>query len=121
MNSFFSKTSSAHNLSLWFCRQGFKWVFIVVKKSVAKSHSAQLVGIADALGDPPFGLLHHLSALAFNMFAFWIIGQYSTTSQNCSATHRLLHFISNLIFPFRAQHTGTKGETVGLSATRLMD
>ncbi|KAG5606263.1 hypothetical protein H5410_027755 [Solanum commersonii] len=33
-----------------------------------------------------------------------------TASQNYSATCRLLHFIANLIFPFRAQHTGTKGD-----------
>ncbi|KAG5595621.1 hypothetical protein H5410_036853 [Solanum commersonii] len=30
--------------------------------------------------------------------------------QNCSATHRLLLFIADLIFSFRAQHTGTLGE-----------
>ncbi|KAG5571720.1 hypothetical protein H5410_061486 [Solanum commersonii] len=35
---------------------------IVVKYCAAKEHSAQLVGIADALGDLPFGLLHRLSA-----------------------------------------------------------
>ncbi|KAG5572260.1 hypothetical protein H5410_062026 [Solanum commersonii] len=33
------------------------------------SHSARLVEIADTLGDPPFGLLHRLSALAFSIFA----------------------------------------------------
>ncbi|KAG5600295.1 hypothetical protein H5410_031665, partial [Solanum commersonii] len=44
-------------------------------KSVLRiSHSAQLVGIPDSLGDPPFGLLHPLSALAFNIFTSWIIG-----------------------------------------------
>ncbi|KAG5580519.1 hypothetical protein H5410_051146, partial [Solanum commersonii] len=37
-------------------------------------YSAQLVGITNALGDPPFGLLHHLSALSFSIFAFYIIG-----------------------------------------------
>ncbi|KAG5595620.1 hypothetical protein H5410_036852 [Solanum commersonii] len=30
--------------------------------------------------------------------------------QNCSATHRLLLFIADLIFSFRAQHTGTLGK-----------
>ncbi|KAG5631224.1 hypothetical protein H5410_002941 [Solanum commersonii] len=38
-----------------------------VKKCDAKDHSAQLVGITDALGDPPFGLLHRLSSLAFRL------------------------------------------------------
>ncbi|KAG5572256.1 hypothetical protein H5410_062022 [Solanum commersonii] len=75
-----------------------------------RSHSTQLVRIVDTLGDPPFGLLHHLSALAFSIFASWIIGQHSTALRNCSATHRLLHFTTDLIFSFRAQHTGTKGE-----------
>ncbi|KAG5599839.1 hypothetical protein H5410_031209 [Solanum commersonii] len=48
-------------------------VFIVVKKYVAKDHSVQLVDIVDALGDPPFGMLHCLSTFAFSIFAFWII------------------------------------------------
>ncbi|KAG5571258.1 hypothetical protein H5410_061024 [Solanum commersonii] len=39
-----------------------------------------------------------------------IIGRYSTVSWNYSATRRLLHFIANLIFHFKAQHTGTKGD-----------
>uniref|UniRef100_M1DSV9 Uncharacterized protein n=1 Tax=Solanum tuberosum TaxID=4113 RepID=M1DSV9_SOLTU len=58
---------------------------IVSMSCVAKDHSAQLVGIADALGDLPFGLLHRLSTVAFNIFVFWIIGRYSTALQNCSA------------------------------------
>ncbi|KAG5571552.1 hypothetical protein H5410_061318 [Solanum commersonii] len=62
----------------------------VVKRCAAKDHSTHLVGIADALGDLPFGLLHRLS--------------------NYSATRRLLIFITNLIFSFRAQHIGTLGE-----------
>uniref|UniRef100_M1A313 Uncharacterized protein n=1 Tax=Solanum tuberosum TaxID=4113 RepID=M1A313_SOLTU len=70
----------------------------------------KLVGIADTLGDPPFGRFHRLLALAFSLFAYWVVGRYGTASRNCSATHRLLHFIANLIFPFRAQHTGTKGD-----------
>ncbi|KAG5595069.1 hypothetical protein H5410_036301 [Solanum commersonii] len=82
----------------------------IVKKCVAKDHSVQLVGIADALGDPPFGRLHCLLALAFSIFAFWIIEQYSTTSRNCSTKCQLLLFIADLIFFFRAQHTGTLGE-----------
>uniref|UniRef100_M1DWK6 Uncharacterized protein n=1 Tax=Solanum tuberosum TaxID=4113 RepID=M1DWK6_SOLTU len=81
-----------------------------LKICAAKDHSAQLFGIADAFGDPPFGLLHRLSAFAFNIFAFWIIGQYSTASRICSAMCRLLPFIANLIFSFKAQHTGTLGE-----------
>ncbi|KAG5580228.1 hypothetical protein H5410_050855 [Solanum commersonii] len=64
-----------------------------LKICVAADHSVQLVGIADALGDPPF-----------------VGGRYSNASRNYSATRRLLHFIANLIFPFRAQHTGTKND-----------
>ncbi|KAG5619730.1 hypothetical protein H5410_004948 [Solanum commersonii] len=73
-------------------------------------HLAQLVGITDALDDPPFGLFHRLSALAFSIFAIWIIGRFSTASRNYSAIRRLLLFIADLIFSFRAQHTGTLGE-----------
>ncbi|KAG5606199.1 hypothetical protein H5410_027691 [Solanum commersonii] len=50
------------------------------------------------MDDPPFGLPHCLLALAFSIFAFWIIGRYSTTSQNCSVTHLLLPFIADMIF-----------------------
>ncbi|WMV08777.1 hypothetical protein MTR67_002162, partial [Solanum verrucosum] len=57
-----------------------------------------------------FGLVHHLSAFAFSIFVFWIIGPYSIASQNYSATRRLLPFIVNLIFSFRAQYTRTLGE-----------
>ncbi|KAG5600638.1 hypothetical protein H5410_032008 [Solanum commersonii] len=67
-----------------------------------KDQSTQLVGIADALDELPFGLLHRLSAFAFNIFAFWIIGRYSIALRNCSATRRLLIFITDLIFSFRA-------------------
>ncbi|KAG5619683.1 hypothetical protein H5410_004901 [Solanum commersonii] len=41
--------------------------------------------IVDALGDHPFVLLHQLSAFAFNIFAFWIIGRYNSSSRNYSA------------------------------------
>ncbi|KAG5585177.1 hypothetical protein H5410_045611, partial [Solanum commersonii] len=58
----------------------------------AADHSAQLVWIVDTLGDLPV-----------------VVGNYGTTSWNYSATVRLLHFIANLIFPFRAQHTRIKG------------
>ncbi|KAG5599758.1 hypothetical protein H5410_031128 [Solanum commersonii] len=37
-----------------------------------------------------------------------VIRQYGTTLWNYSAIRLLLHFIANLIFPFRAEHTGTK-------------
>ncbi|KAG5571482.1 hypothetical protein H5410_061248, partial [Solanum commersonii] len=43
-------------------------------------HSAQLVGITDALSDPPFGLVHRLSSFAFNIFTFLIIGQYGLST-----------------------------------------
>ncbi|KAH0661556.1 hypothetical protein KY284_026487 [Solanum tuberosum] len=42
---------------------------LIGKKFVAKDYMAQLVGIVDPLGDPPFGLVHRLSALA-NKFKF---------------------------------------------------
>ncbi|KAG5619615.1 hypothetical protein H5410_004833, partial [Solanum commersonii] len=41
-----------------------------------RSHSAQLVGIANTLGDPSFGLLHLLLAFDFTVFASWINGRY---------------------------------------------
>ncbi|KAG5620856.1 hypothetical protein H5410_006074 [Solanum commersonii] len=37
------------------------------------------------------------------------IGRYGTVSRNCLTTCRLLHYIANLTFSFRAQRTGTKG------------
>ncbi|WMV13542.1 hypothetical protein MTR67_006927, partial [Solanum verrucosum] len=77
---------------------------------VAEDHLAQLVGIADTLGDLPFGRFHRLLALSISLFTFWIAGRYGTTSWDCSVTRRLLHFIVNLIFPCRAQHIGTKGD-----------
>ncbi|KAG5586399.1 hypothetical protein H5410_046833 [Solanum commersonii] len=60
----------------------------VSKICAAKDHSTQLVGIADALGYPRYGV----------------------ASRNCSVIRRLLPFIANLIFSFKAQHTGTLGE-----------
>ncbi|WMV48150.1 hypothetical protein MTR67_041535 [Solanum verrucosum] len=60
-----------------------------------------LVGIADALGDPPFGLFHHFLAFAFSILASWIIRRYSTASRNYSAMRRLLHFTTDLIISFR--------------------
>ncbi|KAG5610104.1 hypothetical protein H5410_021385, partial [Solanum commersonii] len=41
-----------------------------------KDHLAKLVGIADQLGDPPFGLVHLRLALAFSSVVFWIIGHH---------------------------------------------
>ncbi|KAG5590238.1 hypothetical protein H5410_040752, partial [Solanum commersonii] len=80
------------------------------RSNINWDHSAQLVEIADALGNSPFGLLHRLSAFSFSIFAFWIIGRYSIALRNCSATRRLLLFIADLIFSFKAQHSGTLGE-----------
>ncbi|WMV29600.1 hypothetical protein MTR67_022985, partial [Solanum verrucosum] len=51
---------------------------------VVKEHSVKLVGIANQLGDLPFGLVHRRLALAFNIVVFWIIGRHSITSWNCS-------------------------------------
>ncbi|KAG5574121.1 hypothetical protein H5410_063887 [Solanum commersonii] len=68
------------------------------------------IEIANQLGDPPFGLVHRRLPLSFSIVVFWIIGRHSSTSRNCSAIHRLLLFTANLIFFFRAQHTGTKSK-----------
>ncbi|WMV46649.1 hypothetical protein MTR67_040034, partial [Solanum verrucosum] len=76
----------------------------------ATDHSGSLVEIADQLGNPPFGRFHRRLALSFNIVVFFIIGRHSTTSQNCSATRRLLLFTTDLILSFKAQHTRTKGE-----------
>ncbi|WMV50036.1 hypothetical protein MTR67_043421, partial [Solanum verrucosum] len=76
----------------------------------ATEHSASLVEIADQLSDPPFGRFHRRLSLSFSMVVFWIIGRHSTASWNCSATHRLLIFTTDLILSFRAQYTGTKGK-----------
>ncbi|KAG5580176.1 hypothetical protein H5410_050803 [Solanum commersonii] len=47
--------------------------------------------------------------LAFSIFTFWTIGQYSTASRNYLAKRRLLLSSPFLSFSFRASHTGTKG------------
>uniref|UniRef100_M1DCK4 Uncharacterized protein n=1 Tax=Solanum tuberosum TaxID=4113 RepID=M1DCK4_SOLTU len=73
-------------------------------------HSASLVGIADQLGDSPFGVVHRRLALAFSIVMLWVIGQHGTASRNFSVMHQLLPFSADLIHSFRAQHTGTKGE-----------
>ncbi|KAG5590891.1 hypothetical protein H5410_041405 [Solanum commersonii] len=62
-----------------------------------KSKHALLVGIADALGDPPFGLLHHRLALAFNIFT----AQHTGTLGEVKAIRRLAESIrrsSGLLF-----------------------
>uniref|UniRef100_M1DR99 Uncharacterized protein n=1 Tax=Solanum tuberosum TaxID=4113 RepID=M1DR99_SOLTU len=84
------------------------------KKYATKDNSAQLVGIADSLGDPPFGLVHRLSTLAFNKFKFCNVGRWSTALRNRSATRRLLIYLADLIFSFRAWHTGILSETIAI-------
>ncbi|KAG5600610.1 hypothetical protein H5410_031980 [Solanum commersonii] len=44
----------------------FKLVFIVFIILCCECHSAQLVGIAELLGDPPFGLVHRLLSFSFS-------------------------------------------------------
>ncbi|KAG5605465.1 hypothetical protein H5410_026957 [Solanum commersonii] len=87
-----------------------KGLFKACNGAKYKDHSAKLVRITDQLGGPPFGLVHHCLALAFNIVVFWIIRRHSIVSRNCSATRQLPLFIVDLIISFRAQHTGTKGE-----------
>ncbi|KAG5619731.1 hypothetical protein H5410_004949, partial [Solanum commersonii] len=65
-------------------------------------HSAQLVRIADALGDPPFAMLHHLSALAFSIFAAQHIGTLDVQVIRCLAecirqSSGLLFFILSVV------------------------
>ncbi|WMV41546.1 hypothetical protein MTR67_034931, partial [Solanum verrucosum] len=68
------------------------------------------VRITDPLGDLPFGQFHRLFALAFSIFKFCIFGRYGTASRNHSVTRLLLLSITDLIFSFRAWHTGILGE-----------
>ncbi|WMV45981.1 hypothetical protein MTR67_039366, partial [Solanum verrucosum] len=74
--------------------------------------SVSLVGIADQLGDSPFGVVHCRLVPALNIVMLWVIGRHGTASQNFSAMRRLLPFSVDLILSFRAQHTGRKGEYV---------
>uniref|UniRef100_M0ZXX1 Uncharacterized protein n=1 Tax=Solanum tuberosum TaxID=4113 RepID=M0ZXX1_SOLTU len=73
-------------------------------------YSASLVGIADQLGDLPFGIVHRRLAPAFNIVVLWVIVRHSTALKNFLAMRRLLPFSADLILSFRAQHTVTKGE-----------
>ncbi|KAG5630994.1 hypothetical protein H5410_002711, partial [Solanum commersonii] len=69
----------------------FKWVFIVFKNLCCDG----------ALGAVSRG------RRCTQRFTLW---RYGVASWNYSATRRLLPFIANLIFSFRAQHTGILGE-----------
>uniref|UniRef100_M1DZP1 Uncharacterized protein n=1 Tax=Solanum tuberosum TaxID=4113 RepID=M1DZP1_SOLTU len=68
-----------------------------------------LVGIADQLGDSPFGVVHRHLAPSFGIVMLWVIGRHSTASRNsrrCADApffHRLDPFL-------QAQHTRKKGE-----------
>ncbi|KAG5575873.1 hypothetical protein H5410_056007 [Solanum commersonii] len=62
----------------------------------------------------PFGLLNCLSTFTFSIFAFWIIGRYSTALRKCSTMRQMLFFIADLIFSFREQLTGTLGELTSI-------
>ncbi|WMV24724.1 hypothetical protein MTR67_018109, partial [Solanum verrucosum] len=73
-------------------------------------HSASLVRIADQLGDYPFGVVHRRLAPTFSIIVLWVIVRPGTASRNFLAMHRLLHFSTDLILSFRAQHTRTKGK-----------
>uniref|UniRef100_M1DYP0 Uncharacterized protein n=1 Tax=Solanum tuberosum TaxID=4113 RepID=M1DYP0_SOLTU len=73
-------------------------------------HSASLDGIADQLGDLPFGVVYCCLAPAFSIAVLWVIGRNGTASQNFSAMRQLLPFSADLFLSFRSQHTGTKGE-----------
>ncbi|KAH0743223.1 hypothetical protein KY290_031216 [Solanum tuberosum] len=77
---------------------------------VAADRSASLVGIADQLGDSPFGVVHRRIAPTFSIVVLLVIGRHGTASRNCSVRRRLLPFSTDLILFFRAHHTGTKGE-----------
>ncbi|KAG5611350.1 hypothetical protein H5410_022631 [Solanum commersonii] len=73
-------------------------------------HSASLVGIADQLGDLPFGVVYRCLAPSFSIVVLSVIGRHGTASQNCLRIRRLLPFSADLILSFKAQHTGTKGK-----------
>uniref|UniRef100_M1DRX9 Uncharacterized protein n=1 Tax=Solanum tuberosum TaxID=4113 RepID=M1DRX9_SOLTU len=81
-----------------------------LRAKISKNHSASLVGIADQLGDSPFGVVHRYLAPAFSIVVLWVIGRHGTASRNCSAMCRLLPLSADLIISFLAQHIGTKGE-----------
>ncbi|KAG5571617.1 hypothetical protein H5410_061383, partial [Solanum commersonii] len=88
-----------------------------VKKCVAKDHSAQLFGIADPFSDPPFGLVHRLSALALNKFKFCNVGRWSIASRNRSLTAPL--FCQLDFLPQSLAHWNIR-RAHSHSATRLM-
>uniref|UniRef100_M1DLX1 Uncharacterized protein n=1 Tax=Solanum tuberosum TaxID=4113 RepID=M1DLX1_SOLTU len=73
-------------------------------------HSALLVGIANQLGDSPFGVAHRRLTPAFSIVVLWVIGSHGTASRNFSEMRRLLPISAYLILSFKAQHTGIKGE-----------
>ncbi|KAG5631518.1 hypothetical protein H5410_003235 [Solanum commersonii] len=80
--------------------------------ALTTDRSASLVGIADQLGDSPFGVVHRRLAPFLNIIVLWVIGRHGTTLRNFSVMRRLRPFSADLILSFKAQHTGTKGEYV---------
>uniref|UniRef100_M1DI53 Polyprotein protein n=1 Tax=Solanum tuberosum TaxID=4113 RepID=M1DI53_SOLTU len=78
---------------------------------VTTDHSALLIGIADQLGDSPFGVVHCRLTPTICIIVLWVIRRHGTASQSFSVMRRLRFFSTNLILSFRAQHTGTKGES----------
>uniref|UniRef100_M1DMT6 Uncharacterized protein n=1 Tax=Solanum tuberosum TaxID=4113 RepID=M1DMT6_SOLTU len=54
------------------------------QKIVLADLSARLVGIAEKLGDSPFGVIRRRLALAFCMVVLCVIGRDSTASHNYS-------------------------------------
>ncbi|KAG5610920.1 hypothetical protein H5410_022201 [Solanum commersonii] len=50
--------------------------------TLTTDHSVSLVGIADQLGDSPFGVVHCRLAPSFSIVVLWVIGRHGTASQN---------------------------------------
>ncbi|KAG5585258.1 hypothetical protein H5410_045692 [Solanum commersonii] len=65
---------------------------------VGSGHLAKLVGIANAVSDPPFCLVHRPYALVFSILAFWNIGQYNSASLIYSTTRLNLLMNRSIVY-----------------------
>ena len=79
------------------------------KKCVAKSHSAKYVGLAEPLGELPFGIFHRPFALVLSILKVCNFERSNTALRNYSIICQLLLSLAYLVLFLRAWNTRTLG------------
>uniref|UniRef100_M1DUG6 Uncharacterized protein n=1 Tax=Solanum tuberosum TaxID=4113 RepID=M1DUG6_SOLTU len=54
-------------------------------------HSASLIGIANQLGDSPFGAVHRRLAPTFSIVVLWVIGRHEKRNKAAESTNKKRH------------------------------